>query len=144
MPLRWISAIVAICLAPATATAQPAADFYRGKTVTIVVSTSTGGGYDALARGIARHIGRHIPGNPGVTVRNMPGAGGITAMNWLYNAADKDGTTIGLVGNGMPFEPLFGTKAARYDANKFNWLGTPSYEVSMVLVWHTVPVNTVD
>jgi tripartite-type tricarboxylate transporter receptor subunit TctC len=74
----------------------------------------------------------------------MPGAGGITAMNWLYNTADKDGTILGLVGNGMPLEPLFGTKTARYDATKFNWLGTPSYEVSMVLLWHTVPVNTLD
>ena len=74
----------------------------------------------------------------------MPGAGGITAVNWLYNTAEKDGTVIGLVQNGTPLEPLFGTKAARYDATKFNWLGTPSYEVSMVLLWNTVPVNTVD
>ncbi|MGH6771533.1 MAG: Bug family tripartite tricarboxylate transporter substrate binding protein [Xanthobacteraceae bacterium] len=125
------------------AMAQSPADFYKGKTVTIVVSTATGGGYDALARGVARHLGRHIPGNPSVVVRNMPGAGGIIAMNWLYNTADKDGTIVGLVGNGMPLEPLFGTKTARYDAMKFNWLGTPSYEVSMVLVWNTVPINTV-
>jgi tripartite-type tricarboxylate transporter receptor subunit TctC len=144
MPNRWISALVALCFAPAPAAAQPVADFYKGKTVTIVVSTGTGGGYDALARGIARHIGRHIPGHPSVLVRNMPGAGGITAMNWFYNTADKDGTILGLVGNGMPLEPLYGTKTARYDATKFNWLGTPSYEVSMVLLWHSVPVNTLD
>ena len=72
----------------------------------IVVSTSTGGGYDAMARAIARHIGKHIPGNPTVVVRNMPGAGGITAVNWLYNAAEKDGTVLGLVQNGTPLEPL--------------------------------------
>jgi tripartite-type tricarboxylate transporter receptor subunit TctC len=108
-----------------------------------VVSTSSGGGYDTLARTIAKHIGRHVPGNPNVVVRNMPGAGGITAVNWLYNTAEKDGTVVGLVQNGTPLEPLFGTRAARYDATKFNWLGTPSYEVSMVLLWHTVPVNTV-
>ena len=76
----------------------------------------TGGGYDAMARAIARHIGKHIPGNPTVVVRNMPGAGGITAVNWLYNAAEKDGTVLGLVQNGTPLEPLFGTKEARYDA----------------------------
>jgi tripartite-type tricarboxylate transporter receptor subunit TctC len=144
MMLRWFSIVAALCIAPAGVSAQSVADFYKGKTVTIVVSTGTGGGYDALARGIARHIGRHIPGNPSPVVRNMPGAGGITAMNWLYNTADKDGTILGLVGNGMPLEPLFGTKTARYDATKFNWLGTPSYEVSMVLLWHTVPVNTLD
>ena len=96
------------------------------------------------ARALARHIGRLIPGNPTVVVRNMPGAGGITAVNWLYNTAEKDGTIVGLVQNGTPLEPLFGTKAARYDATKFNWLGTPSYEVSMVLLWNTVPVNSVD
>jgi len=127
-----------------SAHADPIADFYRGKTVTIVVSTSSGGGYDAMARVISRHIGRHIPGNPTVVVRNMPGAGGITAVNWLYAAAEKDGTVLGLVQNGTPLEPLFGTKQARYDATKFNWLGTPSYEVSMVLLWHTVPVNSVE
>ena len=144
MLIRWISTLVALSLGTASAAAQPVADFFKGKTVTIVVSTGTGGGYDTLARGIARHIGRLIPGNPTVIVRNMPGAGGITAMNWLYNTADKDGTIIGLVGNGMPLEPLFGTKTARYDATRFNWLGTPSYEVGMVLLWNTVPVNTLD
>ena len=144
MPNRWMTALAALCFVPASASAQPVADFYRSKTVTVVVSTSSGGGYDTLARTIARHIGRLIPGNPTVVVRNMPGAGGITAVNWLYNTAEKDGTVIGLVQNGTPLEPLFGTKAARYDATKFNWLGTPSYEVSMVLVWNTVPVNTVD
>jgi len=139
-----IAAIVAFpALATTPAAAQSVADFYRGKTVTIVVSTSTGGGYDAMARAVARHIGRHIPSNPPVVVRNMPGAGGITAVNWLYNAAEKDGTVAGLVQNGTPLEPLFGTKEARYDATRFNWLGTPSYEVSMVLLWHTVPVNTI-
>ena len=110
MLIRWISTLVALSLGTASAAAQPVADFFKGKTVTIVVSTGTGGGYDTLARGIARHIGRLIPGNPTAIVRNMPGAGGITAMNWLYNTADKDGTIIGLVGNGMPLEPLFGTK----------------------------------
>ncbi|MEA2906668.1 MAG: hypothetical protein QOI12_4055 [Alphaproteobacteria bacterium] len=119
------------------------ADFYKGKTVSIVVSTSTGGGYDAMTRAISRHIGKHIPGNPTILVRNMPGAGGITAVNWLFNTAEKDGTVLGLVQNGTPLEPLFGTKEARYDAPKFNWLGTPSIEVSMVLLWHTVPVNSV-
>jgi tripartite-type tricarboxylate transporter receptor subunit TctC len=144
MPIRWICGLAALGFVIEPATAQPVADFYKGKTVTIVVGTGTGGGYDALARGLARHVGRHIPGNPNIVVRNMPGAGGITAMNWLYNTADKDGTIIGLVANGMPLEPLYGTKTARYDATKFNWLGTPSYEVSMVLLWHTVPVNSLE
>src|SRR5262250_1991964 len=107
-----IPALAALTICAAPANAQSVADFYRGKTVTIVVSTSSGGGYDALARALARHMGRLIPGNPTVVVRNMPGAGGITAVNWLYNTAEKDGSAIGLVQNGTPLEPLFGTKAA--------------------------------
>jgi tripartite-type tricarboxylate transporter receptor subunit TctC len=141
---RLLPALIALLGLGASAQAQSAADFYKGKNVSIVVSTSTGGGYDAMARVISRHIGKHLPGTPTVLVRNMPGAGGITAVNWLYNAAEKDGTVLGLVQNGTPLEPLFGTKEARYDAPKFNWLGTPSFEVSMVLLWHTVPVNSLE
>jgi tripartite-type tricarboxylate transporter receptor subunit TctC len=141
---RLLPALIALLGLGASAQAQSVADFYKGKNVSIVVSTSTGGGYDAMARVISRHIGKHLPGTPTVLVRNMPGAGGITAVNWLYNAAEKDGTVLGLVQNGTPLEPLFGTKEARYDAPKFNWLGTPSFEVSMVLLWHTVPVNSLE
>jgi tripartite-type tricarboxylate transporter receptor subunit TctC len=97
-----------------------------------------------MARAIARFIGKHMPGQPAFVVRNIPSAGGIAAMNYLYNVAEKDGTVIGAVQNNTPLEPLFGTKEARYDAPRFSWLGTPSFEVSMVLLWHTVPVNSVD
>jgi tripartite-type tricarboxylate transporter receptor subunit TctC len=122
--------------------ADTVADFYKGKAVTVVVSSSAAGGYDTLARALARHIGKHLPGNPAFIVRNMPGAGGMTATNFLYNNADKDGSVIGLVQNNTPFEPLFGTKEARYDPVRFNWLGSPSSETAMVLLWHTVPVST--
>ena len=125
------------------ASADAIADFYKGKTVSLTVGSSTGGGYDTMTRAVARFIGKHIPGNPTVVVRNMPGAGGITAMNYIYNAAERDGTVLALVQNNTPLEPLFGTKQARYDATRLNWLGTPSFEVAMVLLWHTVPVNSV-
>ena len=125
------------------AKADAIADFYKGRTVTVVVSSSAGGGYDTLARALARFMGRHMPGHPVFIVRNMPGAGGMTATNFLYNNADKDGSVIGLVQNNTPFEPLFGTKEARYDPVKFNWLGSPSSETAMVLIWHAVPVNSV-
>jgi tripartite-type tricarboxylate transporter receptor subunit TctC len=124
--------------------AETVADFYRGKTVSLVVGSSTGGGYDTMTRAIARFIGKHMPGNPTFVVRNMPGAGGILALNYVYNNAEKDGTVLALVQNNTPLEPLFGTKQARYDATKLNWLGTPSFEVAMVLLWHTVPVNSVE
>ena len=141
--LRLILPLFVLGIVPVSIPAQAQTDFYRGKTVTIVVSTSTGGGYDAMARTIARHIGRHVPGNPNFVIRNMPGAGGIAAVNWLFNVAEKDGTTLGLVSNATPLEPLFGTKEARYDATRFNWLGTPSFETAMVLIWHAVPVNSI-
>jgi tripartite-type tricarboxylate transporter receptor subunit TctC len=136
--------LLAAGLAMAPARADGIADFYKGKTVSLVVGSSTGGGYDTMTRAVARFIGKHIPGNPTVVVRNMPGAGGITAMNYIYNAAERDGTVLALVQNNTPLEPLFGTKQARYDATRLNWLGTPSFEVAMVLLWHTVPVNSVE
>ena len=130
--------------APRARTPTPIADFYKGRTITIVVSSSAAGGYDTLARAVARHIGKHVPGRPAAIVRNMVGAGGMVATNFLYNNADKDGSVIGLVQNNTPFEPLLGTKEARYDPVKFNWLGSPSVETAMVLLWHAVPVNSLD
>ena len=145
--IRQRTLLLALCAFAATGAAQAkadaVADFYKGRAVTVVVSSSAAGGYDTLARALARHMGKHLPGNPAVIVRNMPGAGGMTATNFLYNNADKDGSIIGLVQNNTPFEPLFGTKEARYDPVKFNWLGSPSSETAMVLLWHTVPVSTV-
>jgi tripartite-type tricarboxylate transporter receptor subunit TctC len=147
MMQRTIAALLGCLLALlplAAARADPIADFYGGRTVTMIVSTSAAGGYDTLARAIARHLGEHIPGHPAVIVRNMPGAGGLTATNYLYAAAERDGSVIGLIQNNPPFEPLFGTAEARFDPRQFNWLGTPSVETAVVLVWHTVPVSTVD
>jgi tripartite-type tricarboxylate transporter receptor subunit TctC len=143
IPFRATLALFA-CLWASSAQADPGGDFYKGSTVTMVVSTSAGGGYDTLARAIARQIGKHISGKPAIVVRNMPGAGGIIAANYLYSAAPRDGSVIGLIQSDPPLEPLFGTKQARFDPLKFNWLGTPSVETAMVLVWHTVPVNLVD
>jgi tripartite-type tricarboxylate transporter receptor subunit TctC len=140
-----VMAVGVVCGRPALAQLvadKSVADFYRGKTVTVVVSSGVGGGYDALARAIAQYLPKYVPGSPGVVVKNMAGAGGLVATNFLYNVAPKDGTTIGGVQNNTPFEPLFGTKEATYDPLKFNWLGTPSVEVAMSTVWHTAPVTT--
>ena len=134
--------VASVACSASSARAQSPAEFYRGKTVTLLISSATGGGYDALARVIANHLGRHIPGSPLVIVRNMAGAGGIVATNHLYNVAAKDGTVVGGVQNNTPFEPLFGTRAATYDPLKFNWLGTPSIEVAIATVWHKTPVDT--
>jgi tripartite-type tricarboxylate transporter receptor subunit TctC len=143
---RW-SSIVAVLLviaSAAAAAAGPVDEFYKGKTVSFIVGGSAGGGYDILGRAIARTIGRHIPGTPAVVAQNMPGAGGLVSMDYLSRTAARDGTVIALVENGPPLAPLFGVKEARYEPAKFNWLGTPSVETAVVLVWHTVPVNTLD
>src|SRR5262249_41159263 len=124
------------------AKADAVADFYRARTLTVLVSSSAAGDYDTLARVIARHTGRHMPGNPVFIVRNMH-AGGITATNFLYNNAERDGSVIGLVQNNTPFEPLFGTKEARYDPVKFNWLGSPSSHTTLFPISHTMSLNLI-
>jgi len=147
--MKPVNRLVALCTAllvlawSGSGFAAPIDEFYKGKTVTLLVGGSVGGGYDTLGRAIGRYIGRHIPGGPTIVVQNMPGAGGLVAMDYLVHTAEHDGSVIALVENGPPLAPLFGVKQARFDATKFNWLGTPSVETAVVLLWHTVPVNTV-
>ena len=141
-PLRCPLAHLALLalLVAKSAQAQSPADFHKGRTLTLVVSVPPGGGYDVLARAVGRHIGRHVPGQPNVVVQNMPGAGGVVAINWLANLAPKDGTAIALVSNNTPFEPLFGNREARYDPGKINWIGSPGSEIGIWGVWHASPV----
>ncbi len=121
---------------------QDVGAFYKDKTLSLIVGTGAGGGYDLLARTIARHMVRHIPGNPNIVVQNMPGGGALLATNHLFNIAAKDGSVFASLSNNTPFEPLFGTKEARYNAAQFNWLGSPSSEVGLVAVWSGNPVKT--
>ncbi len=112
---------------PAPAPADPVADFYRGRTVTVVVGYGPGGGYDLCARLVARHIGRYIPGNPAVAVQNMPGAGSLRAANYLYAVAPNDGATIGTFARDMPLLAVLGNvSGVRFDPRKFVWLGSSS------------------
>jgi tripartite-type tricarboxylate transporter receptor subunit TctC len=125
-----------------TAHAQSVESFYRGRTVTIVVGYSVGGGYDVLARVLARHLGKHLAGNPSIVVQNMPGAGSLRAANYLYNAAPKDGTTLGIFARGMAMEPLIGTSGINFDSRKFAWIGSGTNEVSVCATWHAAKVKT--
>ncbi|MGE3245884.1 MAG: Bug family tripartite tricarboxylate transporter substrate binding protein [Beijerinckiaceae bacterium] len=134
----------AALLACATAQAQTPEEFYKGKTVTMVVGAGTGGGYDTIARVVVRHLAGHIPGKPTVIVQNMPGAGGLRAPNYLYSVAEKTGLTIGLIQFSMPFEPMIGNKNAKFDPRKFGWLGSPNVETGVLAVWHTAPAVTLD
>jgi hypothetical protein len=121
--------------------AQAQADFFRGKTITMLIGYTSGGGYDLYARVLSKHMGRHIPGNPSIVPQNMPGAGSLRVANVLYNTASKDGLTIGMIGRGMAMEPLIGASQPQYDARKFTWLGSGSDQVSLCATWHTSPVK---
>ncbi|MGH7808964.1 MAG: Bug family tripartite tricarboxylate transporter substrate binding protein, partial [Candidatus Binatia bacterium] len=99
--------------------------FYQGKTITLVVSSTAGGGYDLWGRLTARHIGKHIPGNPTIVVQNMPGAGNIIGANYVYNIAKPDGLTLLAVNPALYFDQLVGRSEVKFDWAKFNWIGSP-------------------
>src|SRR5262247_2893487 len=123
------------------AQADAVSDFYRGKTLTIIVGYTAGGGYDLYARALGRHMGKHLPGNPNFIVQNITGAGSLNAANNIYNVAAKDGTVFGTFGRGLAIEPLIGTAKAQFEATKFTWLGSGSNEISICATWHTSPVK---
>src|SRR5262249_38083617 len=131
--LRCLTAMtLALMSASAPARADAISDFYRGRTINLIIGYPPGGGYDLYARTLARHIGRHIPANPSIVVQNMPGAGSIKAANYLYNIAPKDGTAFGGFSRGAFLDPLLGrTDGVQYVAAKYGWLGSISNEVGV-------------
>ncbi|HEY4403129.1 MAG TPA: hypothetical protein VGN55_00645 [Xanthobacteraceae bacterium] len=106
-------------------------DFYKGRTVSIIIGYSVGGGYDSYGRLLARYLGEHIPGRPGVVPQNMPGAGSIKAANYIYGVATKDGAAIGTFGRTIPVAPLLAAAGATFDGTKFTWLGSISKDTSL-------------
>lgn len=126
----------------AAAHGQSLESFYSGKSLTVIVSSDPGGGYDAQARVMARHIGRFIPGHPVTIVQNMPGGGGILEANFIYNVAPQDGTVLGLVQRGVLTAELTHQSGVRFQVAKFNWIGNMASENSVVVAWHTAPVKT--
>jgi tripartite-type tricarboxylate transporter receptor subunit TctC len=131
---KVIATVCASVLAAGTVVAGghgSVADFYKGKTIELYIGYDPGGGYDTYARLVARHIGKHIPGNPDVVPKNMPGAGSVKLANWLWEAAPKDGTVFGAISRGAPFEPVLGNDKAKFKANKYTWVGSANNEVSV-------------
>jgi tripartite-type tricarboxylate transporter receptor subunit TctC len=134
-----------IAFAAAPAHAQSVEEFYSNRVVELYIGFSVGGGYDAYGRLVARHIGKHIPGNPTVVPVNMDGAGSLKLANWLYNAAPRDGTVIGTVNRGVPFEPLVGVREmARFDATEFTWLGSANDEITVCVAWKRTGIESFD
>jgi hypothetical protein len=131
---RTIAAVAAIAslLASPAASAQSIEEFYKSRSVTIMVGFNVGNIYDTVMRAVARHIGKHIPGNPTVIPVNRPGAGSLAAANQVFNASPRDGTVIGVFNRSIPTEPLLGSSgAAKFDATKFTWIGNVGNEVSV-------------
>src|SRR5258708_9430688 len=144
-PTTWSVCGFALCLLIADrAEADAVADFYHGRNVTLYIGYRGGGGYDNYARVLARHLGNHIRGNPTVLPQNMPGAGSLRALNYLYNAAPRDGSAIGMFGRGLAMEPLIGSSPTQFDARKLVWLGRGFAQIHPCRPWHTSPGNTSD
>ena len=135
-----LAAVAALALG-APAAAQSVEDFYRGKTVRFLVGYGAGTGYDVYMRVVQRHMGKQIPGKPTIIPENMPGAGGLVMTNYLYNVAARDGTVIGLPSRNLVTDPLHGNDAAKFDALKFNWIGSVSSDVSTCLGWRASGAN---
>jgi len=125
--------------------ADPAQDFYKGKTIQFIIGYEPGTGYDLYARLLARYYGAFIPGAPNLVVQNMPGAGSLKAANYLYEVAPRDGSQIGMLGRGTPMTPLLGGKGATFkDEASFTWIGSMNNEVSVCVAWHTSGVKTIE
>jgi tripartite-type tricarboxylate transporter receptor subunit TctC len=127
---------VLAALGSASALADPIADFYRGRQVSLIIAHEVATGYDIYARLLARHLGRHIPGNPTFVPQNMLGASGINGANLLFNISPKDGSAIGTFAHTVPLDPLIGQGAAKFDASRFNYLGNMEESVGVCAVWH--------
>jgi tripartite-type tricarboxylate transporter receptor subunit TctC len=141
---KYVFSCLSIVLCSLNAQAQSPEEFYKGKSLDLYIGYTAGGGYDLYGRLLARHLRRHIPGNPTVVPRNMEGAGSLRLANWLYNVAPKDGTAIGTIGRGLPFDSLLARPGIQFDGSKFSWIGSVTKEVSVCVTWHTTGVKTIE
>jgi tripartite-type tricarboxylate transporter receptor subunit TctC len=137
-----LALILLVSTAALPAKAQDAAEFYKGKVVRLIVGVGVGSGYDINARLLARHLPKHLPGNPSVIVQNQPGAGSLTMTNQLYAAGPFDGTAIGASFNGLPTTPLLQPGGARFEAVKLNWVGSTNRETQAMYVWAASPIQS--
>lgn len=138
-------AAIAACLSSVTlAGAETVEEFYRHTPLTVYVGSGAGGGFDEIARVFAQHVGNHIPGNPSVIVKNMPGAGGLLNVNFMYNSAPKDGSAIAAPFNTVFMLPLFGDPSAKFDPRAFTWLGSIDKQTGTCIVWQTSGIHSLE
>jgi hypothetical protein len=143
-PLHVIAAAALAALVSTTAYAETAAEFYRSKTLTMVISTGVGGGYDLGGRLVARHLSKHIAGNPQIVPKNMPGAGHVRGANYMAVQAPRDGTVLATIGNAVALLQVMDGGGVQYDIAKFNWIGTSDTSSATVYVWSALGVKTLD
>jgi tripartite-type tricarboxylate transporter receptor subunit TctC len=147
---RWMQGLAAcasfasLALLPSLARADAVSDFYRGRQMIMILSADAGGGYGSYANAFAPYLAEHIPGKPRIVVQYMPGAGGLRAMNYLYSAAPKDGSTIALVHSSVPYAPLYGMTAAKFDPRKINWIGSINATSGICVAWSSANIKTWD
>jgi tripartite-type tricarboxylate transporter receptor subunit TctC len=134
--MRWLLLGLIALAWPCFARADAVEDFYRGKTLNLMIGSGVGGGVDQVSRAVARHLGKHVPGNPTVVPRNMGGAGGLQVLNHIQSVAPKDGSTIGIVLPTLVFDPLFTGKSEGYDPLRLKWLGGPARYASVAIAWN--------
>jgi tripartite-type tricarboxylate transporter receptor subunit TctC len=142
--LKLVAAACAWFAVSGGAQAQTVAEFYKGKTVNLLIGVAAGGEYDLHARLAARVLGKHIPGNPTVVPQNMTGAGGLKMANYLYEVAPKDGTSIGMLANSFPASQATGEQGVAFDAAKFLWIGSISPTVETMTVWKTAGATSIE
>jgi tripartite-type tricarboxylate transporter receptor subunit TctC len=144
LPASVVAALIALAGGAIvhSARAQTGHDFYSGKTITIIVGSQAGGGYDAQARLLSRHLADHIPGRPDIVVEDMPGAGGLSATNYFVNVGPRDGTELALVPRTALLAKMVAPDAVHFDVTKINWLGSMMSEPGVLMVWRTAPVKS--
>src|SRR4051812_25088830 len=134
--LKFCVLALMLVVVPIAAQGQTVAEFYKGKTVNVYIGVGVGGEYDIQARLVARHIGKHIPGNPTVVPQNMTGAGGLRMINYLYNVAPKDGANIGMIANAFPAMQAVGIPGLQFDAARMQWLWSLAPGPGTNAAWH--------
>ncbi len=137
------AAVVVLACQPATA-ADPVADFYRGKTIQMIVATAPGGDYDTRARLLSRHMGRHIPGEPGIVPTNMPGAVCVQAANYVAGVAPRDGTVMHAIMQNMTAHQAIGGTGVKYDVTKLGWIGNTTDSPNLISAWHTTGITRIE
>ena len=142
--LHRLLTVALLCSATTAAGADDVADFYKGKTVRLVIGYGAGGGYDVYAKMLARFIGEHIPGKPTVIAQNMPGAGSRNAANWLYNVAPKDGTVLAVLSQTTPADQALGQPGVQFDVRKFNWIGNMVAVNNIMIMWAESGIKTIE